>query len=83
MKSLESCLEQREREHEDNLLMLEQKIMSYLEERTCKQSANNQNIGTGEVTQCVADEVAKRIERDNDIEKRKNNNLNIIQSCRS
>jgi len=71
VKSLESCLEQREREHEDNLLMLEQKIMSYLEERTCKQSANNQNIGTGEVTQCVADEVAKRIERDNDIEKRK------------
>jgi len=59
------------------------KNMSYLEERTCKQSANNQNIGTEEVSQCVAEEVAKRNERDNNIEKRKNNNLNIIQSCRS
>ena len=73
VNALENCVHKQEQEHKDSLSMLEQKIMQYLDDRACKQSSSDQTIGTREVTQSVAEEVTRRIERDNDIEKRKNN----------
>jgi len=75
VKVLEDRLEQHDKEHTDKLSTLEQKIRNHLEEGVCRQTSDDQNVnvGAGELHQGVVEEVARRIERDNDIEKRKNN----------
>jgi len=75
VKVLEDCMEQQGKEQVNKLATLEQTIMNHLAEETCRPAVvdQNVNVGAGEMHQNVVDEVARRIERDNDIQTRKNN----------
>ena len=75
VKMLEDRFEQHEKEHTDKLSTIEQKIRDHLVEGTRRQTSDDQNVNVGavELHQDAVEEVARRIERDNDIEKRRNN----------
>ena len=73
VKSLEDRSQQQEHEFTNKLISSEQKILGQLDAKMPDSALSGQQVGTKDLQQSVVEQVKKKIDEDNDAEKRKNN----------